>query len=281
MSCSNLLRTTIRVGILCLTLSSLRVSAQDSVPQPDREFRGNIGRTFRDSQADPTLFLPRSAPEGAPNILLILLDDAGFGASSTFGGPCNTPTLQKLADNGLRYNRFHTTAVCSPTRAALLTGHNHHSCGTGIIMECCTGFPGYTGIIPQNTASVGQILQDNGYTTAWIGKNHNVVGTQASMVGPHSRWPNQLGFDYFYGFLCGEMNQWYPTIYENQNPVQAWGTPEQGYNLGIDQTDKAIAWMRYQNSIAPDRPFFLYYLSLIHISEPTRPVGISRMPSSA
>jgi arylsulfatase len=234
-------------------------TAQDNVPHPDPTFQGKVGTTFRDSQADPKLFLPRSAPKGAPNILLVLIDDAGFGASSTFGGPCQTPGLTKLAQNGLRYNRFHTTAVCSPTRAALLTGHNHHSSGTGIIMECCTGFPGYTGIIPQSTASIGQILQDHGYTTAWIRKNHNVVGTQASMVGPHSRWPNQLGFDYFYGFLCGEMNQWYPTIYENQNPVQAWGTPEEGYNLGIDQTDKAIAWMRYQNSIAPDRPFFLYY----------------------
>ena len=233
--------------------------AQDNVPHADPTFAGKIGETFHDSEPDTKLFVPRAAPEGAPNILLVLIDDAGFGASSTFGGPCNTPVFQKLADNGLRYNRFHTTAVCSPTRAALLTGHNHHSAGTGIIMECCTGFPGYDGIIPQSTASMGQILQDNGYTTAWIGKNHNVVGTQASMVGPHSRWPNALGFDYFYGFICGEMNQWYPTIYENQNPVQAWGTPEEGYNLGIDQTDKAIEWMRYQNSLAPDRPFFLYY----------------------
>jgi arylsulfatase len=244
---------------LCSMLIAPAAIAQDNVPHADPKFKGKIGKTFRDSQADPKLFLPRSAPEGAPNILLVLIDDAGFGASSTFGGPCHTPGLTKLAENGLRYNRFHTTAVCSPTRAALLTGHNHHSAGTGIIMETCTGFPGYTGIIPQNTASIGAILQDHGYTTAWIGKNHNVVGTQASMVGPHGRWPNQMGFDYFYGFLCGEMNQWYPTIYENQNPVQAWGTPEEGYNLGIDQTDKAISWMRYQNSIAPDRPFLLYY----------------------
>ncbi len=230
-----------------------------NVPHPDPTFKGKIGKTFKDSKADPSMFLPRSAPKDAPNIVLVLLDDAGFAASSTFGGPCNTPTLQKLADNGLRYNRFHTTALCSPTRAALLTGHNHHSAATGIIMECLTGYPGYTGIIPQSTASIGRILQDNGYSTAWIGKNHNVAGVQASMVGPHTRWPNQLGFDYFYGFLCGEMNQWYPTIYENQNPVQAWGSPEEGYNLGIDITDKAISWMRYQNSIAPDRPFLLYY----------------------
>ncbi len=246
---------------LCLFfwLSTGLTAFAQNVPQPDPEFKGKIGKTFDESKADPTLFLPRSAPEGAPNIFLVLIDDAGFGASSTFGGPCNTPTLDKLAENGLRYNHFHTTALCSPTRAALLTGHNHHSAATGIIMETLTGFPGYTGIIPQSTASVGQILQDNGYTTAWIGKNHNVAGVQASMVGPHTRWPNQLGFDYYYGFLCGEMNQWYPTIYENQNPVQAWGSPEEGYNLGIDITDRAINWMRYQNSIAPDRPFFLYY----------------------
>jgi arylsulfatase len=142
-------------------------NAHDNVPHPDPVFKGKIGTTFRDSQADPKLFLPRSAPEGAPNILLVLIDDAGFGAASTFGGPCQTPGLTKLAENGLRYNRFHTTAVCSPTRAALLTGHNHHSSGTGIIMECCTGFPGYTGIIPQNTASIGQILQDNGRHSLW------------------------------------------------------------------------------------------------------------------
>lgn len=250
---------TIQVSLcLCIWLISQTGFAQN-IPHADREFTGKIGKIFADSQADPDLFLPRAAPKDAPNIFLVLLDDAGFGASSTFGGPCNTPTLQKLADSGLRYNHFHTTALCSPTRAALLTGHNHHSAATGIIMECLTGFPGYTGIIPQNTASIGKILQDNGYSTAWIGKNHNVAGVQSSMVGPFSRWPNQLGFDYFYGFLCGEMNQWYPTIYENQNPVQAWGSPEEGYNLGIDITDKTINWLRYQNSIAPDRPFFIYY----------------------
>ena len=247
-------------ALLCGTvITAGQVLAQSSPPYPDPEFQGTIGETYKESKADPSLFTPRSAPEGAPNILLVLIDDAGYGASHTFGGPSNTPTLQKLAESGLRYTRFHTTAVCSPTRAALLTGHNHHSAGTGIIMETTTGFPGYTGIIPQNTASIGRILQDNGYSTAWIGKNHNTVGMQTNIVGPHSRWPNQLGFDYFYGFMSGEMNQWYPTIYENRNPVQAWGTPEEGYNLGIDLTDKAINWMRYQNSIAPDRPFLLYY----------------------
>ncbi len=189
----------------------------------------------------------------------MLIDDAGFGATSTFGGPVNTPILDKLAENGLRYNRFHTTALCSPTRASILTGHNHHSAATGVIMEMGTGFPGYTGIIPRSTATFAQILQNNGYSTAWIGKNHNVPDNMYNNVGPFARWPNALGFDYFYGFIGGEMDQWYPTIYENQNPVQPWGTPEEGYNLGADQTDKAIQWMLNQNSIAPDRPFFIYY----------------------
>ena len=164
--------------LACIAVAALTAEskAQDNLPQADPKFKGEIGETFRDSTADPRLFLPRSAPEGAPNILLVLIDDAGFGASSTFGGPCQTPGLTKLAKNGLRYNRFHTTAVCSPTRAALLTGHNHHSAGTGIIMECCTGFPGYTGIIPQDTASLGAILQDNGYSTAWIGRLRSLQG---------------------------------------------------------------------------------------------------------
>ncbi len=205
------------------------------------------------------MFKTPAAPKGAPNILLVLIDDAGFGATSTFGGPVNTPILDKLAENGLRYNRFHTTALCSPTRASILTGHNHHSAATGVIMEMGTGFPGYTGIIPRSTATFAQILQNNGYSTAWIGKNHNVPDNMYNNVGPFARWPNALGFDYFYGFIGGEMDQWYPTIYENQNPVQPWGTPEEGYNLGADQTDKAIQWMLNQNSIAPDRPFFIYY----------------------
>ncbi len=259
-SCQALVQRLRGPALVCgAILAAGGAPAQTNVPQPDPEFQGVIARTYDQATPDPSLFRPRPAPEGAPNILLVLIDDAGYGASSAFGGPSHTPTLEKLAAEGLRYTRFHTTAVCSPTRAALLTGHNHHSAGTGIIMETTTGFPGYTGIIPQNTASIGQILRDNGYSTAWIGKNHNTVGLQTSMVGPFTRWPNQLGFDYFYGFMSGEMDQWYPTIYENQNPVQAWGTPEEGYNLGIDLTDKAITWMRYQHAIAPDRPFLLYY----------------------
>jgi len=230
-----------------------------NLPQADPEFHGKIGKTYNDSKADLTMFNSPVAPKDAPNILLILIDDAGFGATSTFGGPCNTPTFTKLAENGLRYNRFHTTSLCSPTRAALLTGHNHHSAATGIIMEAGTGFPGYTGIMPRSTATIAQILKNNGYSTGWFGKNHNVPDNMLNNVGPFDRWPNHLGFDYFYGFNGGEADQWHPTLYENLNPVQPWGTPEQGYNLGADLADKAITWMRNEKSIAPDRPFFLYY----------------------
>ena len=246
--------------LLCSMLVVSGAWAQENLPAPDPGFKGKIGKTYHDSQADKTMFNSPTAPKGAPNILLVMIDDAGFGATSTFGGPCNTPVLDTLAKNGLRYNSFHTTALCSPTRAALLTGHNHHSAATGVIMEMGTGFPGYTGIMPRSTATIAEILKENGYSTAWIGKNHNVPDNMFNNVGPFARWPNHLGFDYFYGFNSGEMDQWYPTIYENLNPVQPWGTPEEGYNLGADQTDKAIAWMRNQKSIAPDRPFFLYYV---------------------
>ena len=239
-------------------LSSVALGRKN-LPKPDPKFHGKIGKTFQDSKPDLALFKPTKAPKDAPNILLILIDDAGFGAPSTFGGPCNTPVLDNLAQNGLRYNAFHTTALCSPTRAALLTGHNHHSAATGVIMEIGTGYPGYTGIIPRSTATIAQILQNNGYSTSWFGKEHNVPDNMGSMVGPFSRWPNMLGFDYFYGFIGGETDQWYPTLYENMNPVEQWGTPQEGYNLSIDMADKAITWMQYQNSIAPDRPFFMYF----------------------
>ena len=252
------------IGILAVVLvCGFAVSwaqAEGNLPAPDPEFHGKIGKTYHDSQADKTMFDSPVAPKGSPNILLIMIDDAGFGATSTFGGPCHTPVLDKLAKGGLRYNNFHTTALCSPTRAALLTGHNHHSASTGVIMEMGTGFPGYTGIMPRSTATIAQILKENGYSTAWIGKNHNVPDNMFNNVGPFFRWPNHLGFDYFYGFNSGEMDHWYPTLYENLNPVLPWGTPEEGYNLGIDQTDKAITWMRNQKSVAPDRPFFLYYV---------------------
>ena len=194
------------------TASSGHKHAQivSNLPQANPVFHGKIGKTYHDSTADKSLFDSPSAPKGAPNILLILIDDAGYGATSTFGGPVNTPTLDKLADEGLRFNTFHTTALCSPTRAALLTGHNHHSVSTGVIIEMGTGFPGYTGIMPRSTATIAQILKNNGCSTAWIGKNHNIPTNMLNNVGPFDRWPNHLGFDYFYGFNGGEADQCVP-----------------------------------------------------------------------
>ncbi|MEM1368120.1 MAG: arylsulfatase [Cyanobacteria bacterium P01_H01_bin.15] len=245
--------------ILVFALSVPAVDALELLPQPDPEFSGKIGLTYKQSEPDTGLLGSPQAQDGAPNILLVLIDDAGFGSASTFGGSISTPTFDRLADNGLRFNRFHTTALCSPTRAALLTGRNHHSVGSGTIQELADGYPGYTGLIPQSTATVGQILQESGYSTAWFGKNHNVPDNQTSNVGPFDRWPNGLGFDYFYGFIGGETDQWYPTLYENQNPVEQTKFPEDGYNLTHDLADKAIAWIRYKESIAPDRPYFAYF----------------------
>ncbi len=198
------------------------------------------------------------APAAAPNILLVLLDDVGFGAASTFGGPCNTPTAQRLAGNGLRYNRFHTTALCSPTRAALLTGRNHHSVHTGCIMEGGTGFPGYDTLMGKNTATVAEILKQSGYNTSWFGKNHNVPDWHTSQNGPFDLWPNGLGFEHFYGFIGGDTSQWRPNVYEGTKPIEPYlGNPD--YNFDYDLADKAIKWIRSQKSISPDRPFFAYY----------------------
>ncbi len=210
--------------LLCLATIVLFVTAPafgQSVEQPNRvnlpiadpAFKGKIGETFRDSV--PSFPQPLRAPEASPNVLLILLDDVGFGMCSTFGGPVATPHLDQLADNGLKYNRFHTTALCSPTRGALLAGRNHHSVATGVIIEMGTGYPGYTGIIPKSTALVSETLRDNGYATAMFGKWHNTPEPDISPAGPFDRWPTGLGFDYFYGFNQGETHQYYPTIYRN------------------------------------------------------------------
>ncbi|WP_197064844.1 arylsulfatase [Leptolyngbya sp. KIOST-1] len=233
--------------------------AQATLPRPEPTFQGRIGVTYQESQPDTALLQATQAPEGAPNVLLVLIDDAGFGSASTFGGPIATPTFDRLAASGLRYNTFHTTALCSPTRAAILTGRNHHSVGSGTIQELATAYPGYTGLIPQSTATIGQILQRNGYSTAWFGKNHNVPDNQTTSVGPFDRWPNGLGFDYFYGFIGGETDQWYPTLYENQKLVETLPLPEEGYNLTHDLADRAIAWINQAQTTAPDRPFFAYF----------------------
>ena len=226
------------------------------LPQPDPRFQGKVGKTFADSVANYPL--PLQARPGSPNVLLVLLDDVGFGMCSTFGGPVPTPHMEKLAKGGLRYTRFHTTALCSPTRAALLTGRNHHSVGSGVITECGTGFPGYTGIIPRSTAMVSQLLRDNGYATSMFGKWHNTPEMDVSPAGPFDRWPTGFGFEYFYGFNQGETHQYYPTLYRNTVPVPQPRTPEQGYHFTDDMTNEAIGWIRNVRA-ASDKPWFCYF----------------------
>ena len=225
------------------------------LPRPDFHFSGNVGRTYLESDA-PQFPQPTRAPKGAPNILLILIDDVGFGQFSTFGGGVPSPTMDRLANEGLRFNHFHTTALCSPTRAALITGRNHHSTSFAGITEAATGYDGYTCILPRSCGTVGEVLRQNGYMTAWIGKNHNTPAWETSATGPFDRWANGLGFDYFYGFNGGDMNHWNPILFENRNLVPASKDPN--YHLTSDLADKAVAWVRQAKAIAPDRPFFLY-----------------------
>ena len=199
-------------------------------------------------------------PEGAPNVLVILIDDAGFGSSSAFGGPCQTPNAEKLAAGGLKYTRFHTTALCSPTRQALLTGRNHHSAGMGGITEIATGAPGYCSVLPNSMSPLARTLQLNGYSTAQFGKCHEVPVWQTSPAGPFDAWPTGGGgFEYFYGFIGGEANQWYPTLYEGTTPVEPKKTPEEGYHLVDDMTEKAAKWISQQKALTPDKPFFVYF----------------------
>jgi len=229
------------------------------LPKPEPPFGGTIGKTIAESKAD----YPKQikAPSGAPNVLLILTDDVGFGHAETFGGMAATPTLDRLANAGLRYNTFHTTALCSPTRAALLTGRNHHSVGTGVIIELGTGFPGYTGIVPPSTVGLPEILRQNGYATAAFGKWHNTPDVEISASGPFDRWPTgkTWGFDYFYGFMNGETHQYYPVLYRNTSPVAPPRTPEQGYHLTEDLADEAIAYINRVNATNPDKPWFVYF----------------------
>lgn len=245
--------------LLCVFAGN-QVLAQEAgtptvLPRPDFHFPGNVGRTYLD--ADPAQFpQPVQAPKGAPNIVLILIDDAGFGQFSTFGGGVPSPTMDKLAAEGLRFNRFHTTALCSPTRAALITGRNHHSVGAGVIGEAATGYDGYTCILPRNAGTIGEVLRQNGYMTAWIGKNHNTPTWEASDAGPFDHWANGLGFDYFYGFNAGDMNHWSPVLYENRNLVPVSDDPN--YYMTTDLSNHAVSWVRKVKSISPDRPFFLY-----------------------
>jgi arylsulfatase len=202
---------------------------------------------------------PLRPPKGAPNVLIVLLDDVGFGASSAFGGPCDTPNFERLAAGGLRYSRFHTTALCSPTRQALLTGRNHHTVGMGSITEMATAAPGYSSIRPNTCAPLAETLRLNGYATSQFGKCHEVPVWETSPAGPFHQWPTGSGFEYFYGFIGGETNQWYPALYEGTTPIEPPKRPEQGYHLTEDLSDKAIKWVRQQKSLMPDKPFFMYF----------------------
>ena len=233
--------------------------ARDVLPIPDRPYEGELPLDAKDPAATFPPIEPLRPPQGAPNVLIVLLDDVGFAASSAFGGPCNTPTAERLAAGGLSFNRFHTTALCSPTRAALLSGRNHHSVGMGGITELATSAPGYSSARPNTCAPLAETLRLNGYSTAQFGKCHEVPVWETSPMGPFDNWPTGSGFEYFYGFIGGEANQYYPALYEGTTPIEPERTPEEGYHLTDDMTDKAIAWVRQQKALMPDKPFFAYF----------------------
>ncbi len=227
------------------------------IPNPPAKFGGVINLSARDSKPYwPPQVVP---PKGAPNVLLIMTDDQGYGVSGTFGGVVPTPAMDRIAKNGLRYTQFHSTALCSPTRAALITGRNHHSVGFGIISEMSTGFPGYDSTIGVNNATIGNILTANGYATSWFGKNHNTPAYQYSVAGPYDQWPSGMGFDYFYGFMGGETDQWTPYLFQDHTQVFPW-VGKTDYNLITDMADNAIGHMQRLNAAAPDKPFFVYYV---------------------
>jgi hypothetical protein len=220
------------------------------LPPPPSKFGGEINLEATKSKPYwPPQVVP---PQGAPNILLIMTDDQGYGVSGTFGGVIPTPSMDRIAKMGLRYTQFHSTALCSPTRAALITGRNHHSVGFGIISEQSTGYPGYDSVIGPESATIGTILKQNGYATSWFGKNHNTPSYQYSTAGPYDQWPIGMGFDYFYGFMGGETDQWTPYLFQNTTQIFPWiGKPD--YNLTTDLADEAIAHMKKLNASAPDR----------------------------
>jgi arylsulfatase A-like enzyme len=233
--------------------------ARQHLPIPDPQ---HVGLTTYDAKDPNTKYPPIKElrpPKGAPNVLIVLIDDVGFGASSAFGGPCNTPVAERLATNGLKLNRFHTTALCSPTRQALLTGRNHHSVGMGAITEMATSAPGNNSIRPKNKAPIAETLKLNGYSTAQFGKCHEVPGWEVTPVGPFHQWPTGSGFEHFYGFVGGEANQYYPGLYEGTTAIEPPKGPEEGYTLTEDLADRAITWVRQQKALMPDKPFFMYF----------------------
>lgn len=249
--------------LLCLGLGLLSTSSGEEgfvldrtilpIPMPSRPMSDVVDA--RDYTV-PTRVEP-VAPAGAPNVVVILLDDLGFGATSPFGGPIQTPTLDRLAAGGLRYNNFHTTALCSPTRAALKSGRNHHTCNMGFITEMATGIPGATGEIPNSVAPVAEMLRLNGYSTAAFGKWHETAAWETSVSGPHDRWPTRQGFDKFYGFIGGETNQWAPYIFDGVAPVEIPADPD--YHFMADMSDEAVSWIKFQKAMTPEKPFFIYF----------------------
>jgi arylsulfatase A-like enzyme len=237
-----------------------REIGREVLPIPDRPYEGLITYDAKDPDTSFPPIEPLRPPAGAPNVLIVLIDDAGFGSSSAFGGPCKTPNAERLAAAGLKYNRFHTTALCSPTRQALLTGRNHHAVGMGGITEIATSAPGYNSIRPNTAAPLAETLRLNGYSTAQFGKCHEVPVWQTSPMGPFDAWPSGGGgFEYFYGFIGGESNQYSPSIYNGTIPVEPDRTPEEGYHLTEDLADRAIGWVRQQKALMPDKPFFAYF----------------------
>jgi arylsulfatase A-like enzyme len=232
---------------------------REVLPIPDQPYAGFVAYDAKDPDSKFAPIDELRPPQGAPNVLMILLDDVGFGAASAFGGPCQTPTAERLAAKGLRYTRFHTTALCSPTRAALLCGRNHHMVGMGGITEIATSAPGYTSRRPNSMATIAEILCLNGYSTAQFGKCHEVPVWEASPVGPFDRWPTGSGFEHFYGFVAAETNQWYPSLHEGTKSVEPPAKPQDGYHFMGDMTDRTIDWVRQQRLLAPSKPFFIYF----------------------
>ena len=233
---------------------------REILPIPDRPYTGLVTYDAKDPATAFPPLEPLRPPAGAPNVLVVLLDDIGFGAASAFGGPCSTPIAERLAASGLKYNRFHTTSLCSPTRAALLSGRNHHAVGMGGVTEIATSAPGYNSVRPNTAAPLAETLKLNGYSTAQFGKCHEVPVWETSPMGPFDAWPSGGGgFEHFYGFLGGETNQWAPAIYQDRVPVEPDRTPEEGYHFTEDMTDKAIDWVRQQKALMADKPFFVYF----------------------
>ena len=260
--------------VLAAMLSAVPVSAQQTtgvpgspsatttidgkqLPPPDPKFGGVIKEKASESKP---WWAPRVVPpKGAPNVLLIMTDDVGFGAPGTFGGVVPTPALDRIAKSGLRYTNFHSTSLCSPTRAAIITGRNHHVAGFGVVGEIATGFPGYDSIIRKDSGTIGTILKENGYATSWFGKNHNTPFYQATQAGPFEQWPTGMGFEYFYGFVGGDASQWQPNLFRNTTAIYPF-QGSSGWNLTTAMADEAIQYMKQLKEIAPDKPFFVYYV---------------------